>query len=401
MTSELKNEKPQLRSSCPNCRGGMRAFFEFNNVPTNSCVLLDNVDEATSYPRGDIVLGFCDDCAFICNLSFDAKLTEYSARYEETQGYSPTFRKFHEGLVQQLISRHGVFGKHVLEIGCGKGEFLEMICRQGRNSGIGFDPGFDEKRQILNGLNDVEVVTDFYSGKYSHYQADLVCCKMTLEHIEETGDFARLAHQAMRPTADSLLYFMVPEATRILEHCAFEDIYYEHCSYFTPGSLARLFRNAGFTIERLGTEYSDQYLTVEARLKEYSGDQLPLNEERDLVSIRGLVDSFAARCQNVIDAWRTRLERAASSGPIAVWGSGSKAVAFLGAVDPAGLISTVVDINPHRQGHYMPGSGQKIVAPADLVDTNPSTVIVMNSVYRDEICQQIKEFGLSPSIATL
>jgi len=49
----------------------MEPFIEFLDVPVNSCILLRTREEALAYPRGDIALGFCGGCGFICNLAFD------------------------------------------------------------------------------------------------------------------------------------------------------------------------------------------------------------------------------------------------------------------------------------------------------------------------------------------
>lgn len=387
------------RSACPGCGGLMASFFEIPDVPTNSCVLLETSEEALRYPHGDIVLGLCDGCGFICNLAFDAKLTEYSGRYEETQGFSPTFREFHRGLALALLERYRIQDKEVLEIGCGKGEFLAMLCELGRNRGIGFDPSYDEQRHVLDGAPGARVIRDFYSEAYSHVQADLVCCKMTLEHIPETGEFARLARRAMRPGGESVLYFLVPNAMRIVRECTFEDIYYEHCSYFTAGSLARLFRACGFRIHRLAWEYADQYLAVEAGLAaEPTKPALP--EENDLEALRELVASFTARYTAKIESWRRLLE-VRSRGSVVLWGSGSKAVAFLSAADQDATVDRIVDINPYKQGYFMPGSAQAIVSPSSLVEKPPATVIIMNPVYREEIVTELDRIGLRPEVLTL
>jgi len=390
----------QQEHGCPSCGSRMRPFFEIPGVPVNSCILMKTPEEARSYPRGDIVLGFCDDCGFIRNLAFDPALAEYSGRYEETQGFSPTFRKFHEELAADLVERYGLRNKDVLEIGCGKGEFLALLCDLGGNRGIGFDPGYDEDRGILDKVEAARVVRDFYSPRYVGEQADLVCCKMTLEHIRETADFVRLSRQAMRPDGSSILYFQVPESMRILRDCAFEDIYYEHCSYFTPGSLARLFRAEGFEVLRLRTEYSGQYLAIEATLADDSERQ-PATGEESVETVRNAVEDFSDRCARKIEEWRARLREATRRGPVVVWGSGSKAVAFLGAVDTDGLVDQVVDINPYRQRHYMPGTAQPIVAPETLSGRPPSCVIVMNSVYTDEIARSLKALEVETKIISM
>ena len=58
---------------CPNCgNAGMSIFYEVLDVPVHSVLLMGSREKARSYPRGDIVLGFCPSCAFIGNLTFDA-----------------------------------------------------------------------------------------------------------------------------------------------------------------------------------------------------------------------------------------------------------------------------------------------------------------------------------------
>ena len=378
----------------------MEPFIEFFDVPVNSCILLRTREEALAYPRGDIALGFCGGCGFICNLAFDPALAEYSNRYEETQGFSPTFREFHRRLALDLLERYGIRDRDVLEIGCGKGEFLALLCELGGNRGLGFDPSYDEERTILSGVPNARVIRDFYSEAYAGTRADLVCCKMTLEHIAEPAEFARLARGAMRATPESVLYFLVPEALRIVRDCAFEDIYYEHCSYFTAGSLARLFRAQGFEVLRIGTEYADQYLAIEAGLAD-GHTSAPLPEEADLDVVHGLAGTFATRCGQRIASWRRNLRDAARRGPVALWGSGSKASAFLNAVDRRGVVEAVVDINPHKHGHFMPGSGRPIVSPQSLQELQPGTVIVMNPVYGKEIGAELASLDLSPVMLSL
>jgi len=379
----------------------MQPFLDVGAVPVNSCLLVRTREQALAFPRGDITLGFCADCGFICNLAFEPSLTEYSGRYEETQAYSGTFNRFHEALASELVSRLAVRGKTVVEVGCGKGEFLALLCRLGGNRGIGFDPSFDANREVFGAGMDVRVVREFYGEGSGRADGDLVCCKMTLEHVSEAERFARSLHSALRPGQESRLFIQVPESLRILRDCAFEDIYYEHCSYFTPGSLARLFRRSGFAIERLTVTYAGQYLTLEARLAD-AGAQEPLAGEEPVAEVAQLVDSFAARYKEHTAAWRTRIEEAARSGPVVLWGSGSKAVAFLHAIGASGdLVQHVVDINPHRHGYFMPGTGQRILAPADLTAVAPRTVIAMNPIYREEIAAELARHGVSATLLTL
>ena len=387
-------------NNCPSCgSGNMYTFFEQRSVPSNSCILLESVKEATEYPRGDIELCFCPDCGFISNMAFDPKLTEYSGRYEETQGFSGTFNAFHRKLAERLIERYGLRNKDVLEIGCGKGEFITMLSELGNNRGVGFDPGYRPDRNTSSAAKEnVTFVTDFYSEKYSDYQADFVCCKMTLEHIHPTSDFVATVRRSIGDREDTIVFFQIPEATRILKDCAFEDIYYEHCSYFTPGSLARLFRASGFDVMNIETEYDDQYLTIEARPADgpTSG---ALAQENDLELVTALVESFPRRLEEKRSRWRKKLDGFKADGKkVVLWGSGSKGVAFLASFDLGDQIEYVVDINPYRQGYFMSGTGQKIVSPEFLKEYQPDVVIVMNAIYCDEIGKDLHELGLSPEL---
>jgi len=393
-------EQESTNETCPACElGEMEIFYRLESVPSNSCILLETPEAARSYPKGTIELGFCAECGFISNTAFDQRLTEYSGRYEETQGYSPTFRAFHEKLAKNLIDRHDLHGKRVVEIGCGKGEFLHMLCAYGDNRGLGFDPSYREDREQPIKGDDVEFVTDYFSESYEVDEADFVACKMTLEHIPRVKRFIASVRKAVHGHPDSVVFFQVPEAKRILSECAFEDIYYEHCSYFTPESLSLLFENIGFDVLGTDIEYGDQYLTVEAR---YGGNGEETSANVELSDLREMVRSFPARVRETIDRWRDDVaSRHAKGQKVVLWGSGSKGVSFLTTLGLTDEIDAVVDINPNRQGYFMAGTGHRIVSPEQLAEIRPDYVVVMNRVYTDEIRRMLADLSLEPEIAAL
>jgi SAM-dependent methyltransferase len=390
------------RHVCPSCGGrGMDVFFELQGVPTNSCILLASREEALAYPRGDIELAFCPACGFISNMAFDGGLTEYSGRYEETQGFSETFNAFHRKLAERLIARYDLHDKDVLEIGCGKGEFIALLAELGNNRGVGFDPGYREERTADALTERLKFVKDFYSDKYSSYRADFVCCKMTLEHIHPASQFIATVRRAIGDRRDTVVFFQIPEVMRIVRDCAFEDIYYEHCSYFSAGSLARLFRRNGFDVLNLEVEYAGQYLTIEAKPSR-GAPAAPLAQENDLPSLAASVAEFPLRCRTKLEEWRRQVREARGRGHrVVLWGSGSKAVSFLTTLGVGDSIEYVVDINPYRHGYYMPTTGQRIVAPAFLKEYLPDVVIIMNAVYREEIERDLDRMALRPEVLAL
>ncbi|MGH8626116.1 MAG: class I SAM-dependent methyltransferase [Gammaproteobacteria bacterium] len=396
------SERNETASICPSCnRGEMATFHRIASVPVNSCVLFDSRGEARDFLRGSIALGFCAECGFVSNTAFDPTHTEYSQRYEETQGFSPTFKVFHEDLARRLIERHDLHQKEIIEIGCGKGEFLILLCELGANKGVGFDPSYIEGRNYSEAKASIRFIQDFYSERYSSFAGDFVCCKMTLEHIHATDKFLQMTRRSMGDRMDTVVFFMVPDATRILRECAFEDIYYEHCSYFSPGSVARLFRKAGFEILNLSNEYDGQYLTIEAK----PGDgvkQPPLAAENDLSILAHYVACFQAKYEEKRQFWNRRLhDLRTNKAKVMLWGSGSKAVSFLTSTEASSTVDYVIDVNPHRQGHYMPGTGQEIVAPEFLRHYQPDAVIVMNRIYCDEIQGSLQAVGANPEMVAL
>ena len=391
-------------SACPSCRtAGPAVFYVQNEVPVHSVLLMPTREEAIGYPRGEIRLGFCRACGFIGNLAADPALHEYSGRYEETQGFSATFNAFARRLAEGLIERHGIRGKRVLEIGCGKGEFLTLLCALGGNRGIGFDPAYVPARNPAPPDVDVTFVADFYSDQYAGIPADLVVCKMTLEHIGDTLEFMRMVRRTIGDRPETIVFFQVPNAVRILREVAFWDVYYEHCSYFSAGSIARLFRRAGFEVLDLGTDFDDQYLLVEA-CPASGRPTLPSRpEEADLGTLARGVAWFREQWPLRVEHWRDLLRRAKAEGRrTVIWGGGSKAVAFLNAIGPdADAVLQVVDVNPYKHGTFLAGTGHEIVGPDVLREHAPDTVIVMNGIYRDEIRQELDRVGLRAALVTL
>lgn len=398
--------RPSEQGCCPACAG--RAFapvLTLRNVPTNSCLMLDSPDEARAYPRGDIALVFCENCGFVFNRALDPLLTEYSERYEPTQGYSPTFQRFHCDLAGRLAAAVDLRGKTAVEVGCGQGEFLHLLGGLSGCRGIGFDPCLDGRRADVVGerAGGVELIGDFFSdASIAGLTADVLLSKMTLEHIPAAGRFFRLAERVAKASAPGMrLFIQIPECERIFTDLALEDVYYEHCNYFTEVSLAGLFRRHGFTVDEVAREYDGQYLTILGR---YEGDAARASGEdaAGVAELRRLVMRFAATWEDRASSWKAMVaERQARGGRIAVWGSGSKGVSFLGAIGGGEGVSQVVDINPHRQGRFMVGTGHPIVGPAALEASPPTTVIVMNAIYRKEVADLLAGLGLHPELLAL
>jgi SAM-dependent methyltransferase len=398
----LLPEKDSLAMStiaCPSCGSTqVTTFYEVANVPVHSVLLMPSREEARRYPRGNIKLGFCAICGFIYNTLFDPKVHEYSAHCEETQGFSETFNSFSHKLATYLVERYDLHEKNILEIGCGKGEFLTLLCEMGHNRGIGFDPGYLSERISSPAQDRLTFIKDFYTEKYADYHADFICCKMTLEHIDRVADFVKIVQHSTKNYPETTIFFQLPDVTRILYDLAFWDVYYEHCSYFSPGSLARLFRQEQFDVLQLWRDYDDQYIMIEAKPAQGKDTTFP-ELEKELEYLGEGVRNFAQNASLTLDTWKNTIQDLSKKGKRTVlWGSGSKAVAFLTTLGIEEEIQYAVDINPHRHGTFLAGTGQAIVAPQFLQEYQPDTVIIMNPIYRAEIKRDLDALGLNPNL---
>ena len=402
--SPMPSESPVTCRACG--RDNIQVFYRVKDVPAHSCLMLSSREEALAFPRGDIELGFCRDCGFIGNLRFDPTLNRYSAAYEETQAYSPRFLRFLDEVWDDQIDRFELGpGMTALEIGCGKGEFLVGLCERSGCAGIGLDPAYRPERTHSSAAERMTFIRDFYGPRYAHLQADYLCCRHTLEHISPVHDFMRLVRETIGARRHVNVFFELPDMERVLRQGAFWDVYYEHCTYFTRGSLARLFRSAGFDIHRLYKAYDDQYLMLEAQPSPQATDAM-LPQENDLDTVTSLVARFERQVSEQLRFLGDAVARHRAQGHrIAIWGSGSKCVSLISSLGLAkGFgreLAAVVDINPHKHGKFLAGSGIEIVSPDALRSLRPEVVLVMNSIYGEEIRHDLAARSLHPELIAL
>jgi 2-polyprenyl-3-methyl-5-hydroxy-6-metoxy-1,4-benzoquinol methylase len=371
-------------------------FFTVDRTPVSSCTLSATWVEASEFERGALELAVCNQCAFIQNRRFEPKLVDYTLGYEESQAFSPRFLEFQRDLVTRLTEDHELSGKTVLEIGAGKGDFLEALCLASGARGIGIDPAGDFSR-VKPGL-DLTLIREVFDESKTHLTGDLICCRHTLEHVQPVREFVGNVARSLRQTDGSVAFFELPDTQRILQAGAYWDVYYEHCSYFTPASLGHLFRSCG--LETIGLElgFDDQYLLLEARADEAEGSPDPTAVQEIVEMCR----QFGAVAGREVGQWRGLVaECSALDEVVVLWGAGSKAVGFLSALELDEAITAVVDVNPFKQGTFLPGSAHEIISPQKLREISPDLVVVMNPVYAGEIRQMLDGLGLNPRLETL
>jgi SAM-dependent methyltransferase len=380
-------------STCPICEGADAfVFLERGSVPVHQNFPHVSRAAALSAPRGDLRLSCCKTCGFVTNLAFDPGLLQYGPGYENDQTYSPMFERYVAGLADRVLERGGR-GHLVVEVGCGRGTFLRRLCAGGARGGVGFDPAYVGPDEVDDGR--VRFVREYYGAAHAQLEPDLVVCRHVIEHVPEPLELLRAVRAALGRARAPLTAFETPALDWILDNTVVQDFFYEHCSYFTASSLSLAFTRAGFEPLRVERLFGDQYLWLEARPGQGNPPSTPATE---IVQSCAL---YAERVQRRLERLRTNLEQIRATGEIAIWGAGAKGVTYLNLLDStASLISCVVDMNPRKQGRFVPGTGHPIVSATQLNDLAISNVVVMNPNYIDEIRDELDLLGVQASLHT-
>lgn len=359
-------------------------------VPVLCNLLLPTAEAAREAPTGRIVLGFCRSCGLIYNVAFDPGAIVYDQAYENSLHFSPRFHEWAQALAATLVSRYGLEGKTAIDIGCGKGDFLQLLCEAGCARGIGFDASYEGG--VDDSGADIRVIRDNYSERYADVAAELICCRHVLEHIPDPHAFLKQVRLAAgsRPA----IYFEVPNVLYTLRDMGIWDIIYEHCSYFSPPAAHQAFVEAGFRPTDIYGNYGDQFLSIEAEV----GSSPPERDPGELAELGRLVDRFASHFREKVDLWTSRVASLVADGRVpAIWGTGSKGVTFLN-VAGGRSICCAVDINARKHGRYVPGTAQPVVPPERLPGLGVDTVLVMNPLYESEIRERLAGLGMDAEV---
>jgi len=382
-------------TSCPACGSAEPVdFYDCGKLPVHIGVLWDDAEQARQAPTGDVLLSYCRQCGFIFNRRYEEGKIWFEPGFEVALHHSPAFRRFMEGVAERLIDHFGLHNKNILEIGCGCGWFLRLLCERGANHGIGVDPTVPKQGLEAAGDGTVRFIRDYFTDKYADLPFDFICCLSVFEDIPRPQSFLQMVRRMIGDRPEVGVYFEIFNAFRAFEAGETWSVNYEQCNYFSERSFTSLFPRCGFELLDAGPCYEgNQYLYVETKpaapspLSGLSGGNDALPET---------VVRFGELHRSKIETWRRRLDDFRATGRrVVVWGSGGKGLNFLNALPTAGVIEYVVDINPDRQEKFVPGPAQKIVAPESLVDYRPDTIVLTNPLYEREIKQQVAELGLA------
>jgi hypothetical protein len=337
--------------------GRKRHLYTANDLPVFQNQVFDSAEAARACARGDVVLVQDLATGLVYNEAFTPDLAKYDASYQNEQAMSPVFRE-HLSRVAGIIDAH-FRGRKLIEIGCGKGYFLEILQSAGFDI-TGMDPTYEG--------TSASIVKDYFT-KSSGLRAHAIVLRHVLEHVYDPLAF--LANVRDANGGKGSIYIEVPCFDWTLRHRAWFDVFYEHVNYFRLADFHRMFER----IESAGSLFGGQYLYVVAELAALREPTAPWGEVTIPKDFLATVDSFARVLQQ-------RTSRAA------IWGASSKGVVFSIFMDRAGAaVDAVIDVNPAKQNKFLPVTGWRIWSPDAAVAALPlgADILVMNGNYLPEI----------------
>ena len=336
----------------------MRELYRIEDLPTLQNRVYLTAQEAIKCNRGNVILVQDDKTGLIFNNAFDPNLLIYDHNYQNEQAHSPSFQA-HLEQVAKIIARYAK-NKDLIEIGCGKGWFLEMLSQRGHRI-TGVDPAYE-------GSSPHIVRKPFSQDLGIH--GDFLILRHVLEHIPSPLLFLQ---EILRCNdGHGLIYIEVPCFDWIMHKRAWFDIFYEHVNYFRMNDFKNMFKN----IIECGPLFGGQYIYV---LADLSSLRQPQASEIDKINTN---IPFLHSFMNHASIYAENKKK------ILVWGAASKGVIFSLYMQRVGLTpSHIVDINPEKQGKYIPGTGLLIENPSSATKKlhQKDIILIMNSNYIEEI----------------
>jgi hypothetical protein len=349
--------------------------------------LMRSADEIA--PRWPLHVVFCRTCSL-------AQLTETpppAAMFDEYLYFSSQSQTMVEH-AQRIVNRFVKGGDRVLEIASNDGYLLQHAKATGATV-LGVDPA----RNIADFANSRGIPTrcEYFNRETASAirdewePAEVVFANNVLAHVPNPNEIA--SGIAVILAKDGIAHVEVPSLMKMIESCAFDTIYHEHHSYFSLTALRSLFNRHGLRI--IGVELLDIHGGSFHLQIAHAGDESKAagwiaREQAQGASQDRLYAGFANRVRLLERDLKVAMGQLRT---VVGYGAAAKGIVLLNAF---GLdlkhMAWVADVSPHKQGRFVPGTGQPIVSPQRLLDEQPDAALLLPWNIRDEVLRRNQAF---------
>jgi len=385
---------------CRHCGSELhRPFLDLGSAPPSNAYLTPAALNAPEvwYPLRLLV---CEQCWLVQTEDHAGREALFSADYAYFSSFSSSWLRHAQAYVQVMQQRYGLGPQScVAEVAANDGYLLQYVQQAGIAC-YGIEPTASTAAAARG--KGIEIVERFFGVELARElaaqgrQADLMAANNVLAHVPDINDFVAGFAVLLKPAGVATFEF--PHLLRMVRECQFDTAYHEHYSYLSLGSVQRIFAANGLQVidvEQLPTHGGS--LRVHAQRS--GGPRTPAPAVAELLAVERAAGmegvDFYANFQS--EALRIKRElllfllQAQREGlKVGAYGAAAKGNTLLNfaGVRPD-LLPYVVDLNPAKQGHCMPGSRIPIVNEAHLQADRPDRVLILPWNLRDEITTQL------------
>jgi SAM-dependent methyltransferase len=378
---------------CPICSGGNTLpVFSWSKLPTMLHTRCRTKTLAMEIPTAPVHYVGCATCGFVWNTLFDPKIVVYDARYENTSKYFEQYIKDSNELLDFIEPLGDTV--YVLEVACGQGDFLQIMAEKlgsRLKAAVGIDPAVRTNIQH----HAIHLFSEYFnvaSIKEKEFAPNVVIALDYIEHIISPIDFIKQLQEI-----DSMDKIILKTANfeYILDTKLYYEFTYEHCSLFMPQTLLGLMDRIGFVIVKLQKIYKEINMCVvgERNLPpppRTCTSTLHNNQFCEIYNLYEKLYNFSCGQKAFVENCKTVVRNAYEKyGTLAIAGSSGKGNIFLSFLeDNASLIAACVEINPNKQGCFLPVTGIPIVSPQESKDMGIQCLVLLTDVFFEAIKRQ-------------
>jgi SAM-dependent methyltransferase len=355
--------------------------------------------------------------ALVCHQCFLVQLAQYEtpghifSDYAYFSSYSTTWLEHAKRYVDAMIERFGLDGSsHVVEIASNDGYLLQYFTERGVPV-LGVEPAANVAEVAV--AKGVPTLVEFFGVETARGldQADLLLGNNVLAHVPDLNDFVGGMKVALKPGGVITMEF--PHLMRLIDANQWDTIYHEHFSYFSFTTVRRVFAAHGlrlFDVEELPTHGGSLriYGCHDDDASKPDGEralELLAREEAARYSELATYLDYGPRVEEDKRAILSLLIDLKREGKrIAGYGAPAKGNTLLNYCGiGTDFLGYTVDLNPHKQGHLLPGSHIPIRAPEAIASDRPDVVLILPWNLKAEIAEQlsyIREWGGSFAVRT-
>jgi 2-polyprenyl-3-methyl-5-hydroxy-6-metoxy-1,4-benzoquinol methylase len=354
---------------CRICGGKLspEPLLQYRNMP-KAAQNMPRLTELENEKGADLDVYQCAACGLI---QLGGEPVSYYREVIRAAGFSPEMKAFRLRQFDEFICNYHLSGKSFLEVGCGRGEYLELLKEAGLKAyGIEYSQSAVDACKA-KGLDVVQGFIDRENYQLDNGPFDGFAIFSWLEHVPKPN--AVLKGIVNNLSDDAWGIVEVPNFELILKEKLFSEFIGDHLFYFTKDTLQMTLAKNGLEPLNIHEVWHHYILSANVRKR----------KRTDLSSFVGSQQRLVHQIQEFISQF--------PKNQVAVWGASHQALAILSLADLGEKIRYVVDSAPFKQGKYTPATHIPIVAP-DTLNTDPvKAVIVTAASYNDEVVRIIKK----------